>query len=233
LCNFIGGFFFLVSGVAGVCGAEGQLEQDLVNLPYFVGSILFAVGGIFSLWMWKCEQYGLGALPELNIKKRSPRTVCVRAAEETFPGCDIEVGQISSPASICERVRHAVPDTEEIESKLLSMHSEYGCGKASAWQLPWLTLYIVNATASVLDISMSICIDGNRSDFARVMQSFLNFALSHGILLLGSVIHHVPTARPHNWLLIYMRGVLLMYTVVAWHGSIAHLGELFVEDPSH
>ena len=55
-------------------------------------------------------------------------------------------------------------------------------------------------------------------DFHRILGSTLNFALSHGILMLGSVIHHIPTAAPHSWLLMYMRGVLLFYSANSWLG---------------
>ena len=39
---------------------------------------------------------------------------------------------------------------------VLSMQAQYGCGKSSASQMPWLAMYILNATASVLDIALSI-----------------------------------------------------------------------------
>ena len=53
-------------------------------------------------------------------------------------------------------------------------------------------------------------------DTQRILASVLNFALSHGVVALGSVIHHVPTAAPHSWLLRYMRAVLLLYTANSW-----------------
>ena len=52
--------------------------------------------------------------------------------------------------------------------------------------------------------------------YQQVVAAALNFALSHGVLLLGSVVHHVPTVRPHNFLLVYMRVVLFIYTINNW-----------------
>ena len=44
----------------------------------------------------------------------------------------------------------------------------------------------------------------------------INFMMSHGVLLLASVVHHVPTASPHKQLLIFMRFVLVLYTANSW-----------------
>jgi len=86
---------------------------------------------------------------------------------------------------------------------------KYGCGKSSILQLPWLWLYIINSSASVIELGgESYSTDPS---FVKITSAVLNMALCHGILLLGSVIHHVPTAAPANWLLIYMRIVLLFY----------------------
>ena len=96
--------------------------------------------------------------------------------------------------------------------------AQYGCGRSTGSQLPWLLLYIVNASASVIDVALAVQPRAREQlgDAHRVVDSALNFALSHGILGLGSVLHHVPTAAPHSWLLRYMRAVLLLYTLNSW-----------------
>ena len=76
--------------------------------------------------------------------------------------------------------------------------------------------YIANACASVLDVALAM--EQDAAGIHRVIASVLNFALSHGVLLLASVLHHVPTASPHKWLLVYMRLILLVYTANAWFG---------------
>ena len=57
-----------------------------------------------------------------------------------------------------------------------------------------------------------------KKDFVSAV---LNFMLSHGVLLLGSVIHHAPTKRPHNWLFFYLKTMMFIYTVnnvtSVWH----------------
>ena len=57
----------------------------------------------------------------------------------------------------------------------------------------------------------------------RLSTSCINFLLSHGVLMLASVIHHVPTAAPHNWLLIYMRLILLASCVNMCYGVFGQL----------
>ena len=86
-------------------------------------------------------------------------------------------------------------------------------GRSSAWQWPWLFLYTINSSSSVVDICLTVTV-GETGDtvFAhRVVESWLNLMLSHGVLMLASIVHHIPTVAPHSWLLIYMRGVLLVY----------------------
>ena len=63
-------------------------------------------------------------------------------------------------------------------------------------------------------------------DYHRIVSALLNFGLSHGIVLLGSVVHHVPTAAPHSWLLRYMRLVLLVYTINSWSNVFMLLAEV-------
>ena len=66
---------------------------------------------------------------------------------------------------------------------------------------------------------------------ARVLQQCLEaqysagvaVALSHGVLLLASVVHHVPTVAPHKQLLIYMRIVLFFYTANSWFEVYGHV----------
>lgn len=109
--------------------------------------------------------------------------------------------------------------TEKPPTAVVDFHAEYGCGKSAANQIPWLFLYQINASISVVDISLALGAPGTVSEdsWCRSLQACCGFLLSHGILLLGSVIHHVPTKRPFNWLLMFMRFVLLLYTIhAAW-----------------
>ena len=111
--------------------------------------------------------------------------------------------------------------------------AQYGCGKSTGSQLPWLLLYVVLASASVIDVALSVQPRqmAQLGDAHRVAASALNFALSHGILGLGSVLHHVPTAAPHSWLLRYMRAVLLLYTLNSWFDVAQRIGQVPADDP--
>jgi len=182
MCNTIGGVLFLVAGVSGELQLGANIDWWLIDFTYFVGSIYFFIGGIFSLWMWKCEQYGLGMIPEMNV----------------------------------------APRRQSLREDVLAMHSEYGCGKADALQIPWLLMYQVNATASVIQVGLAVFAP-DVYNLNALLNALVNFALSHGILLLGSVIHHTPKARPFNWLLIYMRVCLLFFTLNSWIAVVADL----------
>ena len=58
-----GSLLFLVAAAAGW---PHQPVEDVVNLPYALGSIAFALGAWCALWMWKAEQFGLGFIREIN-----------------------------------------------------------------------------------------------------------------------------------------------------------------------
>lgn len=109
------------------------------------------------------------------------------------------------------------PDPEEF---VLSMQAQYGCGRSSTKQLPWLFMYIFNASVSVINVGLDVV--ERRSAFV-VGESLINFLLSHGVLMLASVVHHVPTAAPHNWLLLYMRVILLISCVNMTYGVFGQL----------
>jgi len=123
-------------------------------------------------------------------------------------------------------------DSRYVEPAEYAVHQEqlaqYGCGKSSAHQLPWLIVYLLNASASVVDVALSLQPDelGQVGWTHKIIESVLNFGLSHGIVALGSVVHHVPTKAPHSWLLRFMRVVLLVYTANSWLNVVQRVAEL-------
>ena len=66
LCFFYlaGSLLFLFAAAAGY--PSQPLEDALVNGPYLLGSVSFALGAWCALWMWKSEQFGLGFIREIN-----------------------------------------------------------------------------------------------------------------------------------------------------------------------
>jgi len=191
--NTFGGFMFLFAAICNMCEISSEEYKWLVDFTYLIGSIAFAFGSFIALWLWKGENYGLGLISEINVHQEEDSIALKPDETQNFLLADYD---------------------NQLE--------QYGCGRASFYQLPWLWMYIINSTASVLDVSLAIEQNGGGN---RILGGILNFLLSHGILLLGSIIHHIPTARPHNWLLIYLRIVLLVYTVNSWWGVIDHMHE--------
>ncbi|KAH8069758.1 hypothetical protein JL721_5647 [Aureococcus anophagefferens] len=64
------------------------------------------------------------------------------------------------------------PEPEEF---VLSMQSQYGCGRSSTSQLPWLLMYILNASVSVVNVGLDVV--EKRAAFV-VASSCINFLLS-------------------------------------------------------
>lgn len=108
---------------------------------------------------------------------------------------------------------------KEPDTTVLDMQAEYGCGRASHWQLPFIVMYMLYASASVCDLGLLVFIGAANSwlwESDRIIGCLVNFFLSHGIIVLASVVHHIPSKKPHNFLLVYMRVVTFFATIHAW-----------------
>jgi len=187
--NLVGSFGFLVAGTAIIAVPVMSLKVDPWYDVYLV-DWPYLVGSAGFLIGGLCTMW-LWKLEQYGLGFIPEMNVHVRRGEE-------------HPAQF---------------KLAMNMHAEYGCGRASPYQLPFLVMYIVNATGAVLCCGIAffgVGKDGGLNKNYEIFEAILNFALSHGVLLLGSVVHHVPTARPHNWLLMYMRVVLAMYTLNSW-----------------
>jgi len=243
VCYVVGALAFNVNTLGGLCGVENKM---VVWGAATLGSILFSVGGALESYHNKLHLNILGIPRTLAQALSWFNTVgallyLIASLCGFFQLTDVEeiwlidfvylLGSLAFAAGglislwmwksesyglglISEMNVPRLEEGNEHEV-VLSMHSQYGCGRSSAWQLPWLVMYIINATASVLDISLCFHLE---PDVHRIVNSICGFALSHGILLLGSVIHHIPTAAPHSWLLIYMRCVLFFSTMNSIYG---------------
>ena len=73
--NGIGGFLFFVSCAVFTWWDNGDADRETFRLwlcagPLLVGSVLYWIGSVLSLVMWKLQQFGLVNLPFLNKQKR-------------------------------------------------------------------------------------------------------------------------------------------------------------------
>jgi hypothetical protein len=86
ICNFGGGLGFLAAGIVGIFqSSDYDTNRWGVDFMYLLGSALFLFGGLFALWLWKCEDFGLGLLSEMNVKAK-PNVDTILKAQEQF-GC--------------------------------------------------------------------------------------------------------------------------------------------------
>jgi hypothetical protein len=157
--NFVGGLLFLWAGIAGIIGVEDEnLAMFMIDFTYLLGSSAYLIGGILALHLWKGENYGLGMLSEMNVKR------------ENEVKMDI----------------------------IMKAQAQYGCGRASAWQMPWLVLYILNVCACTVSLGLAFSYKQKDDEVGPILNSSLQILLSHGFICLGSVMHHTPKAQPHK-----------------------------------
>ena len=55
------------------------------------------------------------------------------------------------------------------DENVLDMNAQYGCGRASGGQIPWLMLYVLNATAAVVDVGLALTL--RNADAHRIARS--------------------------------------------------------------
>lgn len=177
IMSMFGAALYFFASFCSALDMPSEMQWWSFDIPFLVGSAFFCISGILSLWMWKCEQYGLCFAPQIN-------------KEQYF---------------LQERTQ-------------LDLHEQFGCGQATFWQLPWLTLYVLNASGCVLDIGIVVGSQKFRDllSFHCVLRASINLVLSHGFLLLCSAVHHLPKAKFHRCLMQLMRACLVFFTVDSW-----------------
>ena len=243
---FIGALLFNINCFVGFLTPNKIQLELLVWMPGCIGSLCFVVGGlcecsrnwdrIFSIDMLSAPAVQstldlLGGV--LFLLAASSGAVLLDGNEQLrhwFVDFAYLAGSLSFAAASVAGVwmwkgeqygLALVPEinlaTDMAASSEYTIHqaqlAQYGCGRSSGYQIPWLILYLVNASASVIAVALALNCSGSVHEVA---ESLLNFALSHGIVALGSVVHHVPTAAPHSWLIWYMRLLLMLYTLNSW-----------------
>jgi len=116
-------------------------------------------------------------------------------------------------------VRRTV-DTKK-QTALLKSQEQYGCGRSDMMQAPWICIYVCFACVSVVQVGLCVKFSPGVKDpteidldLILVFTSIIDFLLAHGTLCLASVVHHTPTASPHNLLLAMMRFCILAYTIL-------------------
>ena len=131
-------------------------------------------GGLCALWMWKSEHYGLGLISDINVsrpdagvnveelKKQNDEELKKRELTKKVGKSAASTSALSSTSLHGEAALELSKISEEQilllpmepEEFVVSMHAQYGCGRSSVYQLPFLWMYLLNATASVLDIAL-------------------------------------------------------------------------------
>jgi hypothetical protein len=230
LSNCLGGLLFLLAAFSGMVGVEDY--ERLVAWPYLLGSCSFLVGALLALWMWKDEHYGLGLISEINVTRSAPDGAAGAAGAGAAGASRASAGEReletspTSPSSPSLRMSGGggggggvFPGPQQLEAMLLRQR-EYGCGRSDIWQLPFLVLYVVNSCGAVVSLAIA---HQHHAPAERILTGLLDIALSHCVLLLGSVLHHTPEAQPHRCMLQFARLIMLLYAFSNWYHVVTTL----------
>ena len=236
-----GSLLFLVAAAAGW---PHQPVEDVVNLPYALGSIAFALGAWCALWMWKAEQFGLGFIREIN--ERGFREIS--EGDKTTRGA----GFYESPYDDVRpwRSTRSAPERRSAAS-LISVEGG-GAGaedstnarrmpssasdadakpaKVDLKQQAFLLVYVLLGTLSVLNLCTTIACEQEAASSSghaelgaarlaaagTILASLSVFFAAHVILMLATVVHRTPSLHPYDYLLWCMRfGALLFFAAEA------------------
>eukprot|EP00928_Gymnodinium_smaydae_P062909 TRINITY_DN4663_c0_g4_i2.p1 TRINITY_DN4663_c0_g4~~TRINITY_DN4663_c0_g4_i2.p1 ORF type:complete len:523 (+),score=50.47 TRINITY_DN4663_c0_g4_i2:51-1619(+) len=206
--NGVGGAGYWLSSCPNWVGEEAD------NIGLF-GTVLYLIGAVLSLCMWRGEQFGLNLISNLNRVSRVQGTQIAVRHDRTS-----KVSQIV-PVSAAPDYTH-----EDIDNVV---------GPKLSWRgLTFIVVCVVCGVAQLLKLftvlaAPSAFTHKDKTRWQRLINegagSILNVVGIHLIILLNSVSVHVPRDQPYRFLTIMMR-----YVVIAMMVRSVVLIETFLED---
>ena len=182
VCYMIGALLFNLNTAMSYCNLSEWAEKTFGWGPAVLGSILFTVGGVLECYhnkVWKCEcgklVWWLSVCNCLGGVFFCVAAICgiigvegevynwlvnftylvgsawfffgAIAAILMWKGENYGLGLISEI--------NVVKDDDTRLQEILKTRAQYGCGRSSYWQMPWLILYAATASFAVIVCSMS------------------------------------------------------------------------------
>jgi hypothetical protein len=191
----IGSYLFLLGAGTGLylILAEGsnsaikywEIESQLfgTTMPYLIGSFNFLIAAMLELWLWKQEQFGLALARPLSH----------------FSSID----DLSSAA--------AATPLRSVEGNDLKVPTIKHRKRITLVDVIWIGVSVFGCSTATMDLSF-VCLTADK--FPRyVLDSVAVVALSAGVVVLGSVVHRVPSERPYPLMLNGLRLVMLLFVV--------------------
>lgn len=230
----VGSLLILFAAAASVPPAEGLVDQ-LVNMPYLLGSAAFALGAWTTMWMWKTEQFGLGFIREIDELHLDDKPAGPGAGAFTSP---YEGGRVSLALDVEPEGRHDGGHGTQCEAS-------HEAGKTPGWnpgaidlkQQVFMLVYVLLGVCSVLDICATVAFLVETEErhlysgwklglrvSEPILSSLSDFFGAHTILLLATITHRTPTLAPYNYLLWGMRCIAVVYLTT----SAVRLAEVFM-----
>ena len=72
---------------------------------------------------------------------------------------------------------------------------------------------MIMASAACLSVGLAFKNHENSFEQVQVPLALTDIMFAHAVLALSSVLHHMPTAKPHNILYGFLRFTILVYTI--------------------
>jgi hypothetical protein len=208
----------------------------LLLISYFFGCVLFCTACIALLFAaLPGSDYSLLGLPGMT-------------AEDTWWAVDFAYfcgAILFLVGGICGLYAWKSERDEEIQLFYEQHYRQYGMGKFSPWQFPFLIFYGIVCMVSVCDMGMAVAalvfarvsvIEIPAADdrglrgieiehtftsssrcYQRILTAVINWLLYHALFYTASFVHHTPTKMPYKTTLRFTRGVAVAYGLnYAW-----------------
>lgn len=203
VCNFVGGIGFWFCACSEIFG-------EYTTLIGVQGTVLYLIGAVFSLCMWRTEQFGLTLISNLNRVHRDDGTqIAVRTDQTTGVSQVVPISKSTSSPNQAFKL----DDVGNVLEDKLSWRGLLFVVMCTLWGSASL-LGVLTVPAAPWEYE-STSQTMKRHLASQEMTSVTHAIGAHLIILLNSVSVHVPCEEPYRFLTLTMRLCVVVLTMQA------------------
>ncbi|CAK9080171.1 Copia protein, partial [Durusdinium trenchii] len=203
VCNFVGGIGFWFCACPGIF-------TGYTTLIGVQGTVLYLIGAILGLCMWRTEQFGLSLISNLNRVHRVGGTqIAVRTEKTTGVSQVVPISRAASSPNQAFKL----DDVDNVLEDKLSWRGLSFVVMCTLWGSSSL-LGVLTVPAAPWEYE-STSRTLRRHLISQEMTSIAHAIGAHLIILLNSVSVHVPSEEPYRLLTLAMRLLVMVMTTQA------------------
>lgn len=230
--NTFAGFLFFLGAAAGLPCADGHAHfTEIAGVSYLVGSVLYTLSSVLLLKMWKCNDFGLTLLSQLNRALHAGRIVRVtpsfmRPATTSFETCRMKY-TTTAPVTTLDGpgtpVFHSAAGQEEASSQDAAKEAGKRLSLRGATFITLLCWLLVAMIMNLLIGTLWPCSARDINFNGLYGMNIVGVLAVSVLLVVHSTITHVPKEQPFNFAMLAMRSIVVIATIVQTRTLMAEL----------